>query len=335
MPATLELHCWHYLLTKSKAEKVEQQKRDLVVNLRFSRRLMLLIPAMLIVLAVACRGGDGDSTPVPTAMSEATASGITATSVPDPTAAPTAVPTLAPTATAAPQPTATATPRPPTPTPTPSSPSRARAKAMSLAASELGLAPSDITVLSQDPETWPTTGMGCELPGQIYAQTQVSGWKIVMNGEGVTLEVHADSLGENVVSCAAATILGSSPSLDLVSTANLVGVTSIRILAPQPGVDPVEVVRVDDLDRIAIALEALAGETHLTDKSDCTSLFQIDFVSDAGTVSFLYACPGTSEVIRGDQAFWDGQDGIAPGPFQKIINEALSAREFPAFPPQN
>jgi hypothetical protein len=206
---------------------------------------------------------------------------------------------------------------------------------MSLAASELGLAPSDITVLSQDPETWPTTGLGCEVPGQAYLQVLVSGWKVVVIGDGFTLEIHTDGLGENVVSCTAVAELSSTPSLNLVEAANLTNITSIVVLALPAGSDPVEFVRVDDPPRIAIALDALAGETHFAEKSDCTSPFQIDFNSDAGTVSFLYACPGTSEVIRGNQAFWDGQDGIVPGPFQTIINEALSNREFPAFPPQN
>jgi hypothetical protein len=309
---------------------------------RLFRRSIVLISSALIILAVACGGGDDDPTAVPTQPSTsapATATAIpiqpTETFVPPPTAAPTPVPTLAPTATTAPQPTATATPRPPTPTPTPSAPSLARAKAISLASTELGVPASDITVLSQDLETWPTTGLGCEVPGRVYAQIQVSGWKVVVNGGGVTLEIHADGLGENIISCAAAVSLSSTPSLNLVEVAKLTGITSIVVLALPPGSDPVEFVRVDDASRIAIALDALSSDTHLADKSDCTALFQLDFVSDAGTVSFLYACSGAGETIRGEQAFWNGQDGIAPGPFQKLINEALAAREFPAFPPQN
>ncbi len=164
---------------------------------------------------------------------------------------------------------------------------------------------------------------------------QVSGWKVIVNGGGITLEIHTDGLGENVISCAEALSLASTPSLNLVEAATLTDITSIVVLALPPGSDPVEFVRVDDESRIAIALDALAGVTHLTEISDCTPLFQLDFVSDAGTVSFLYACPGAGETIRGDQAFWNGQDGIAPGPFQKLINEALAAREFPSFPPQN
>lgn len=169
----------------------------------------------------------------------------------------------------------------------------------------------------------------------MYLQGQVSGWKVIVNGGGVTLEIHTDGLGENVVSCAEATSLSSTPSLNLVEVANLTDITSIVVLSLPAGSNPVEFVRVDDPPRIAITLDALAGETHLTDRSDCITLFRIDFVSDSGTVSFLYACPGAGETIRGDQAFWDGQDGIAPAQFQEIINEALAAREFPAFPPQN
>lgn len=168
----------------------------------------------------------------------------------------------------------------------------------------------------------------------MYAQVQVSGWKVIVNGGGITLEVHTDGLGENVISCAEAASQASTPSLNLVEVANLTGVNSIVVSALPPGNDPIEFVRVDDAPRIGLTLDALSGDTHLGERSDCTPLFQIDFISAAGTVSFLYACAGQGEVIRGVQPFWDGQDGIAPGAFQRLINEALASREFPAFPPQ-
>ena len=305
------------------------------MKFRPSRRSIVLIPSALIILALACGSGDDDPTAVPTQPSTVVAP--TAMAVPVPTSAPTPTPapTVAPTATTAPQSPATATARPPTPSPTPSAPSLARAKAISLAAAELGVPAADITVLSQDPETWPTTGLGCEEPGEIYAQVVVSGWKIIVNGGGITLEIHADGLGENVTSCATALTQSSTLSLNLVEAANLTNIISIVVLALPPGRDPVEFVTVDDASVIKSTLDALAGDTHLAERSDCTTLFRIDFVSDSGSVSLMYACSGAGQTIRGDQAFWNGQDGIAPGPFQKIINDALAARAFPAFPPQN
>lgn len=308
------------------------------MKFRLSRSSIVLIPSALVILAVACVGGEDDPAPLVTSVGiTATPQQSTATAAPIPTSprVPTVAPTPAPTATTASQPTATATPRSPTPTPTPSAPSLARAKAISLGAAELGVPAADISVLSQDPATWASTGLGCEVRGQVYAQVLISGWKIVVNGGGIALEIHADALGENVISCSTAISLASTPSLNLVEAANLNDITSIVVLALPADSTPVEFVKVDDASIIENALDALAGATHLAERSDCTTLFQIDFVSDSGTVSLMYACSGAGETIRGDQAFWNGQDGIAPGPFQKIINGALAAREFPAFPPQN
>ena len=116
----------------------------------------------------------------------------------------------------------------------------------------------------------------------------------------------------------------------MVSAASLSGVTSVVISAAQ---GTVEVVRVDDSERIELVLLALSEPTYLGDSSSCESLFQVAFVTASGSTTFEYACSGQSYVLRGTQSFWAGADGISPAGFQRIINQALADRKFPGFPP--
>ena len=199
-----------------------------------------------------------------------------------------------------------------------------------LAAQEFGVPASDIEVASSVVITWPDEALGCTVPGQLYPGGDVEGWVITVSAGTNSREYHSDSAGDRVITCAEAERVSSLPSINVVDAASLSGAMSIIISADQGAI---EVVRVDDPDRIDLVLSALSESTYLDDASSCGSLFQVEFVTASGSTSFEYACSGQSYVLRGAQTFWNGADGISPAGFQRIINQALAAREFPGFPP--
>lgn len=190
--------------------------------------------------------------------------------------------------------------------------------------------PSDVNVDSTETATWADEALGCVVPGQIYSSGAVEGWLITVSAGSASLEYHSNATASEIFTCAEAERVSGLPSVNVVDAASLTGVTSIVISAAQ---GTIEVVRVDDADRIDLVLTALSELTYLETSSSCDSLFQVEFVTGSGSASFEYACSGASYVLRGAQSFWAGSDGISPAGFQRIINEALAAREFPGFPP--
>ena len=110
-------------------------------------------------------------------------------------------------ATARPAPTATAQPRvtgaggSPLPSPavaaralpTPSGDSSALvAQAVADAAARSGVAPDAVRVVRVEPREWPDSGLGCPKPGTGYAQVITSGYLIVIEAGGQTLEYRTD-----------------------------------------------------------------------------------------------------------------------------------------------
>ena len=187
---------------------------------------------------------------------------------------------------------------------------------------------SDVDVDSSEPTTWADEALGCVVPGQLYSSGAVEGWLITVSAGSASQEFHSDGTGDRVITCAEAERVSSLPSINVVSAASLTGVTSVVVYATE---GDFEVVRVDDADRIDLVLAALSEPTHLDEVSSCNPLFKVEFVTASGSTSFEYTCSG--HVLRGTQSFWSGADGITPAGFQRIINEALAAREFPGFPP--
>ncbi len=168
------------------------------------------------------------------------------------------------------------------------------------------------------------------VPGQLYSGGPIEGWLITVSAGSASQEFHSDGTGDRVVTCAEAERVTALPSVNVVDAASLGGITSVIVSTAAGGI---EVVRVNDADRIGLVLSALSEATYLDDRSSCDSLFHVEFVMLSGSTTFEYACSGQSYVLRGAQGFWIGLDGISPAGFQRIINEALAAREFPGFPP--
>ncbi len=69
------------------------------------------------------------------------------------------------------------------------------------AVGELGVAATDITVLSVEAVEWPDSALGCPQPDMIYAAVITPGYKVMLDAGGTTYAVHTDSRadGEKIV----------------------------------------------------------------------------------------------------------------------------------------
>jgi len=70
------------------------------------------------------------------------------------------------------------------------------------AASRLGTAPDQVTIVTIEPVEWPDTSLGCPQPGEFYAQVITPGYRIIIESEGQRLEYHTD-MESNFVLCEA------------------------------------------------------------------------------------------------------------------------------------
>ncbi len=72
-------------------------------------------------------------------------------------------------------------------------------EAIRLVASELGVSPDDVTVLSVEPVTWSDASLGCPEPGMMYAQVITPGFLVTTQVQGETHRVHLNEQGKGVV----------------------------------------------------------------------------------------------------------------------------------------
>jgi hypothetical protein len=152
----------------------------------------VLIGALLLGVLSACGGGTTPTTA--------------------PTAAPTVAPTVAPTAVATvPAATTTTTraavpatsgpatvtvPRAATPAAsatrgTMNYPDVVRA-ALAQAATDLGVAPDQLTIVAVEARDWPDSSLGCPQPGRAYAQIVTPGYRVVVEANGRQYDYHTN-----------------------------------------------------------------------------------------------------------------------------------------------
>lgn len=67
-------------------------------------------------------------------------------------------------------------------------------------AARLEIASSAVEVIEVESVTWSDAGLGCPVPGKMYAQVETPGWRIALRGQGDTYTYHADERG-NFVLC--------------------------------------------------------------------------------------------------------------------------------------
>ena len=68
-------------------------------------------------------------------------------------------------------------------------------KAITDAATQAGVDPAAVTVVSAEATTWNDGSLGCPEPGKVYTQALVPGYKIVLEAGGRTLDYHASETG--------------------------------------------------------------------------------------------------------------------------------------------
>ena len=55
-------------------------------------------------------------------------------------------------------------------------------------ASDVGVAPGDVTVESSQAWTWPDASLGCPLKGYLYSQVVTDGYWVVLAAHGMTFD---------------------------------------------------------------------------------------------------------------------------------------------------
>ena len=85
--------------------------------------------------------------------------------------------------------------------------------ALSAAAAATGIAARDLQVLSAESVTWPDGSVGCPLPGMMYTQALVPGYRVRIQAGTEVLNYHATRSG-NVALCPAERVRPPLPDSD-------------------------------------------------------------------------------------------------------------------------
>lgn len=119
-------------------------------------------------------------------------------------------------------PTPTDTPAIPSPTTTPANDTgerdlgtpapTIRNQALQFLAEDLNVDSEQVDVVSVESVMWNDASLGCPEPGKMYAQVVTPGYRIVLEVDGTTYEVHTDNAGERMVRCP--TQAGDSRGMD-------------------------------------------------------------------------------------------------------------------------
>jgi hypothetical protein len=64
--------------------------------------------------------------------------------------------------------------------------------------SESGDATESVVITASEPVTWPDSSLGCPKPGEFYAQVITPGYRVTVQYQGETIEVHTDQDGKAV-----------------------------------------------------------------------------------------------------------------------------------------
>lgn len=73
--------------------------------------------------------------------------------------------------------------------------------AVSYLADELDISPQAIDLLEVEAVEWSDASLGCPKEGQMYAQVVTPGYRMLLEAEGETYELHTDRSGDRIVIC--------------------------------------------------------------------------------------------------------------------------------------
>lgn len=284
---------------------------------RISSKILALLFGLLLIAAIGC---SSDARP-------------TVASNPTSTPRPTVEPTLAPTATMAPSATATPTPVPtatPTATPTPVVPNAAFLAQLDLAG-RLNIGPNAISVTGYEEASWPSSAYGCPLPGTIYLPVLVSGWNVSLSQAGKNYEYHTNESGDIQVNCTENREL-ERQTINVVGLANLRTATSIEMRRRDATGEFVLKSTVTDAGEITAIVDTLDVPVLRGPAASCTEVFRLVFITPSGDQAIGAICGGNSQLIRGEQPFWSGQDAEAPPEFSTLIGPYFSDEPIPTLP---
>lgn len=149
---------------------------------------LLVAGVLLAITAAACTGG---AAPTPAASP---------TGAP-PASEPATQPTTAPATQPAPDPTKEITPVDPTTLPGEGVPPAIIAQAVNDAATQAGVDPSVVTVVSADSVTWPNGAAGCPKMGFLYTDVLTPGYRVVVEAGGTTYDYRGSVKGGSVSWC--------------------------------------------------------------------------------------------------------------------------------------
>lgn len=288
-----------------------------------------IVAAILITVIVTLATGESqDAAPTPTPGLSATVPiGPTPTSGPTPTATQTtpSTPVPSPTPTATPTPTST-----PTPTPTPEPPDIVFIT-MAFLAAELSAPASEFSLVSYEQAVWPSADLGCPEPGAFYAQAQTSGWIFFIERNSETTEYHFDETGEVIANCTTNRQAFES-AINLVEEAGLAGASRIDIGRRTSSGDYNLVATIEDPDVIRQLVDILDLPIARTAVTECLPVFEVTLATAGGDQTFQIICSGNTRLIRGNQAFWEGMDGIAPAELASLIGPFVSGGPPPGLP---
>jgi len=76
---------------------------------------------------------------------------------------------------------------------------QAVAAALQDAATQLGVAASELSLQQIEAREWGDSSLGCPQPGNLYSQIVTPGFLIVINSRGKQLEYHSDTRGRVVL----------------------------------------------------------------------------------------------------------------------------------------
>ena len=155
----------------------------------------------LTILLVLLLAGCGAAVDAPGATAPETPEAPAGTTAPE-----TTPPPAGPAETAAPA-SSEATPAPsgPEETPAPAGTSlpagSVEEKAAQVLAQQLGVDVGTLRLTAKEPQEWSDGALGCPVPGQMYTQVIVPGFRLTFTAGTNTYEVHTDAKGDTAVLC--------------------------------------------------------------------------------------------------------------------------------------
>jgi hypothetical protein len=140
-----------------------------------------------------------------------------------------------------------------------------------------------------------------------------------------------DSSGDVLINCTVnRQLMGGA--VNIVDLANIRYATQIEMRRRDGTGEFVLKRTVTEPSEIAAIIATLDVPLQLHEATSCTEVFRLVFVTSTGNQTLGTICGVNNRLIRGDQAFWGGQDADAPASFGAIIGPYFSDEPLPGLP---